>query len=214
MKKIPIHVETTGSVKLEDAPELPSVPIAYLDEVDHLINVRFNGPGTLFEHLSSAYQFLDKVNREFVSSFVTCKKGCSHCCRMDVQITKFEAEYIHVATGIPHNPNATLTIGNKGACPFLSKNGECSIYVVRPLFCRTYHSLSDPHLCSIPGADIAQYGSMESNMGNILYRGIASWLHFQNLSIRGGIKDIRDFFPHSPVAIHQHLNTSPPKHPA
>lgn len=113
MKKIPIQLLPPDFSKAQSAPELPPVPIALLDEVDHLINVRFNGPGTLIENLRAAYNFLDKVSRDFVSTFVTCKKGCSHCCRMDVQITTFEAEYIYVATGIPHVPDAKLTTGNK-----------------------------------------------------------------------------------------------------
>lgn len=211
MKKFPIHQLSPGYPKAESAPELPPVPRALLDEVDNLINVRFNGPGTLIEHLRVAYSFLEKVSREHVSTFVTCKKGCSHCCRMDVQITTFEAEYIVMATGIPHIPNAKLTTGNKGACPFLSNAGECSIYAFRPLLCRTYHSLSDPKLCADPSAYIDQYGSMESDMGNILYRGIATWIHYQNMHVNGDVKDIRDFFPHKPADIHRHLATNAPK---
>lgn len=214
MKKIPIQPLLPSSPKAQRATELPPVPRALLDEADLLLNVRLNGPGTLLEHLTLAYAFLDKVSREFVSTFATCSKGCPHCCRMDVQITTFEAEYIVMATGIPHVPNARFTTGHKGACPFLSNAGECSIYAFRPLFCRTYHALSDPKLCGTPGADIAQYGSMESNMGNILYRGVATWVHFQNQHVTGGIKDIRDFFPHDPAAIHHHLAANPPKLPA
>lgn len=205
MKKIPIQPLLPGSPKAQPAPALPPVPRALLDEADHLINVRLNGPGTLFEHLTLAYAFLDKVSRELVSTFTTCSKGCSHCCRMDVQITTFEAEYIVMASGIPHAPEARFTQGHKGACPFLSSSGECSIYHIRPLLCRTYHVFSDPKLCGIPGAAVAQYGSMESNMGNILYRGIASWVHFQNQHMTNDVKDIRDFFPHDPAAMRRHL---------
>nr|WP_248167249.1 hypothetical protein [Ralstonia pseudosolanacearum] len=106
-KRIPIQPLLPKSPKARPAPELPPVPRALLDEADRLFNVRLNGPGTLLEHLALAYAFLDKVNREFVSSFTTCSKGCSHCCRMDVQITTFEAEYIVMATGIPHAPAAS-----------------------------------------------------------------------------------------------------------
>ncbi|MDA0559683.1 YkgJ family cysteine cluster protein [Burkholderia pseudomallei] len=212
-KRIPIQPLLPKSPRAQPAPQLPAVPRALLDEADHLFNVRLNGPGSLLEHLALAYAFLDKVNRELVSSFTTCSQGCSHCCRMDVQITTFEAEYIVMATGIPHAPTAKLTKGHKGPCPFLSNAGECSIYAYRPLFCRTYHSLSDPKLCGIPGAAVAQYGSMESNMGNILYRGAASWVHFQNQHVTGGVKDIRDFFPHAPSTIHRHLAAHPPRLP-
>lgn len=214
MKKIPIQPLLPGSPKAQPAPELPPVPRALLEEADHLLNVRLNGSGTLLEHLRLAYAFLDKVNREFVYAFATCSKGCSHCCRMDVQITTFEAEYIVMATDIPHVSDGRLTTGHKGACPFLSSAGDCSIYDFRPLFCRTYHALSDPKLCGIPGAVIAQYGSMESNMGNILYHGVATWVHFQNQHVCGDIKDIRDFFPHDPATMHRHMAANPPRLPA
>lgn len=204
-KKIPIQPLLPGSPKALPAHNLPPVPRSLLDEADHLLNVRLNGPGTLLEHISVAYRFLDKVSRDFVSTFTTCGKGCSHCCRMDVQITTFEAEYIAMSTGIPHAPSTALTRGHDRECPFLSSSGECAIYDFRPLFCRTYHSLSTPALCGIPGAAVAQYGSMGSNMGNDLYRGVASWVHFQNRHLSGAIKDIRDFFPHPPVAILHHL---------
>jgi Fe-S-cluster containining protein len=196
MKKSPIQPLLQTSVKVQSAHDLPKVPRVLLDEANHLLNIRLNGPGTLLEHLARAYAFLDKVNQEFVSTFAKCSKGCSHCCQMDVQITTFEAEYIVMATGIRHVPGAKFTTGHKGPCPFLSSAGNCSIYAYRPLLCRTYHALSAPELCGVPGVEIVQYGSMESNMGNILYRNVATWVYFQNQHMTGSIKDIRDFFPH------------------
>ncbi len=214
MKKIPIQSMLPGSPMAQPATQLPPVPRELLAEADNLINVRFNSPGTLMEHLTLAYRFLDKVSRQHVSKFATCSKGCSHCCRMDVQLTTFEAEYIVVATGIPHAPATPLSTGHRDACPFLSNAGTCSIYAVRPLFCRTYHVLSEPDLCGVPGADVTMYGSQQSNMGNILYRGFATWVHFQNQHATGGVKDIRDFFPHDPAQIQQHLAARPPSVPA
>lgn len=201
MKTIPI--QPLSSYKIER--ELPPLPRAFLDEVNHLINVTFNGSGTLLENINLAYDLIDKVNREFVSTFTSCSKGCSHCCRMDVQLTTFEAEYIYMSTGISHIPKPELTIKNKGACPFLSSAGECSIYAYRPLFCRTYHVVSDPKLCGILDASIAQYGSMEGNMGNALYWGVASWIHFHNQNFKGSIGDIRNFFPHPPQEMQKHI---------
>lgn len=205
MKNIPIYPMLPESQKAQRIDSLPPVPESLLNEADQLINVQFNGSGMLLDHLRAAYGFLDKVNREFVATFTSCSKGCSHCCRMDVQITSGEAEYIALTTGIPHDPTAQLTKGNKTPCPFLSGIGDCTIYSQRPLFCRTYHALSAPKLCGTEGASIAQYGSMESNMGNILYRAFATWLHFQNQHVGGTIKDIRDFFPHDPNAMQHHI---------
>lgn len=195
------------------AHELPPVPEHLLDEAAQLINVRFNGSGTLLQHLKLAYDFLDKVSAEFVSRFASCSKGCSHCCNMDVQITAFEAEYIAMATTIPHLHNPALTFGHKSRCPFLSSAGVCTIYTVRPLFCRTYHSLSDPELCGTPGAEFKQYGTLAGNMGNLVYKGVMEWVHFQSMKAMGSknIKDIRDFFPHTPANMHQYLRHNPPQ---
>jgi hypothetical protein len=189
------------------APDLPPVPEHLVDEADQLINVRLNGPGNLIEKLQLVYEFLGRVGQQHVARFATCTKGCSHCCHMDVQLTAFEAEYICIATGIPHSHDAPLTMQHGTACPFLSKEGTCSIYEYRPLFCRTYHSLSEPRLCGVPGADVLQYGSVESGMGNVIYRGVQQWIYFQNQQAAGGmLKDIRDFFPHDPRDMQAHLS--------
>jgi hypothetical protein len=214
MKTFSIHPVLPAAGTAIPAPNLPPVPNRFLDEANHLLNVRLNGPETLMELLTFAYDFLDKFNREFVSTFTSCSKGCSHCCRMDVQVTSLEAEYIVVGTGIHHSPSARFTRGHKTACPFLSDGGECSIYAVRPLFCRTYHALSAPALCGEPGAVIYQYGTMAANMGNRIYEGITSWVHFQNQHATAGFKDIRDFFPHNPAAMHQHLLRYSPRRPS
>lgn len=204
MIKIPI---------VQIAHELPPVPDHLLDEADHLINVRFNRSGTLLQNLKLVYDFLDKVSTEFVSGFASCSKGCSHCCNMDVQITAFEAEYIATTTMIPHRHDAALTFGHKDRCPFLSSGGVCTIYTVRPLFCRTYHSLSAPELCGTPGAEFKQYGTLTGNMGNLIYKGVMEWVHFQSMRAMGGIniKDIRDYFPHKPADMHGYLRHAPPQ---
>jgi Fe-S-cluster containining protein len=44
----------------------------------------------------------------------------------------------------------------KKGCPFLGKSGDCRIYSVRPIACRTYYVVSDPENCSPdrPGAEV------------------------------------------------------------
>ncbi|MDD2799820.1 MAG: YkgJ family cysteine cluster protein [Methylococcales bacterium] len=193
--------------RVEEATDIQPVPIELFDELNHLINVQLNKPGTLIDHLKQTYDFLDKVNRTYVSTFTTCSKGCSHCCYMDVQLSAFEAEYICVATGIPHQPFNKLTTDHKTPCPFLSEQNACAIYEHRPLFCRTYHSLSAPELCGIKNAVFAHYGTAESDMGNIIYRSVYLWIHHHNMHQTGGnIKDIRDYFPHDPMAMRRHLS--------
>lgn len=87
----------------------------------------------------------------------SCKRGCSSCCHLNVDITDCEAQVIKK---FPHNKK-NLKLHSKlgqatrhklsreeSACPFL-KDNECSIYEDRPLACRAYHVVSDPKLCDI-----------------------------------------------------------------
>ena len=205
MEKIPAVI--TQNLADEISSRLP-FPDEYLAEAARLVNVEFNRPGMLLEKLASAYAFIDKVNSEHISKFTSCNKGCSHCCRIDVQLTNFEAEYIAVMTGVPHVIDSELSKGHRGSpCPFLKNNGECSIYLYRPLFCRTYHVMTEPALCAKVDADVLAYGTMGGKMGNLAYLGLTQWIHYQDLCMVGRIvlKDIRDFFPHGRDRILRHL---------
>lgn len=190
MKVIPIH-------------PLPSVvPHDLIEEAGNLFKVRLNDVSSVFDGLELIYAFIDKLNSRFVSTFVTCSKGCSHCCNMDVQMTTLEAEYIVRATGIAHNIDTPLTTGHKTPCPFLSKMRVCTIYTYRPLVCRTYHVVSDPNLCSTSGVEVLQYGGTHGHMGNPAYRAAMEWVHFQNQhgDVHSTVKDIRNFFPYRPLS--------------
>lgn len=66
---------------------------------------------TIMQKLESLYSLLDKLNKVLSKHFI-CKKGCSHCCKMDVIITPFEAEYISIKTGIKLS-NSSFTQKNK-----------------------------------------------------------------------------------------------------
>lgn len=196
--------------------KLKPVPDKYIEDMKLLmmkINLQQGGSSPQLG-MKQVYAFLTRFNKNFVSTFTTCIKGCSACCNMDVQLTEFEAEYIVAASKIPHQSSA-LTINNHSPCPFLSIKGTCSIYNYRPLFCRTYHSLSSPELCNDKSNLIVQYGTLKANMGNIIYKTAAQWIYFQNKMIFGSlnIKDIRDFFPYKRNDIQAFLNANPPKSP-
>jgi Fe-S-cluster containining protein len=58
-------------------------------------------------------------------------------------------------------------MAQKKGCPFLDKKaGECRIYNVRPLACRTYYVVSDPANCSPdkPGAGVHVIDPIEATM--------------------------------------------------
>lgn len=100
---------------------------------------------------------LDRFN---VDAGTSCKKGCSHCCYIDVEITKDEAELLaKVCDDNDFTPDMDMLRAlSKGkanvpyedrACIFLDKEkGECKVYGNRPLACRKYFVVNDPDRCN------------------------------------------------------------------
>ena len=114
--------------------------------------------GTPVEFVLAFYEVFDAALAE-VKQGVSCKRGCYFCCRQNVNIYEDEAatiaayceehgivipkEYLEQQLKYEWREIAKMEIG---WCTFL-KNGECSIYPVRPLACRNYHVASAPELC-------------------------------------------------------------------
>ncbi len=92
----------------------------------------------LVEVLNTADKIFD-----YAGKFAACARGCGHCCHVSVPITEFEAHYMGDKLGIKplevtqsKRPDLK-NFGSSTPCPFL-KEGECSIYEVRPLTCRMH----------------------------------------------------------------------------
>jgi len=108
------------------------------------------------------YETIDEFIKENTDmSGISCKKGCAHCCYLCVYITPDEA-----ITILDYCDKNNIEVDWKQAgkqmdftsdnwteqrvyasrCMFL-KDGECSIYPVRPMACRKYFVATDPSLC-------------------------------------------------------------------
>lgn len=173
--------------------ELPNIPNKLVQEIQLYLN-EINMQKNIFDALKITYNSIEKVN-EFLKPYFPCKKGCSDCCRYDVLITTFEAEYIMINTGKQINRSENYTRNNTSTCPFLDNNNACSIYNYRPMICRMYHSLETPEKCKKEnGGFIKMYGVKESGYGNIIFKSIANWIHSTNNNSKGQYKDIRNFF--------------------
>jgi Fe-S-cluster containining protein len=129
--------------------------------------IRAAPPGP--ERARSLHRRLDTVIQEFfaqrpdLATAVRCGKGCSHCCRVFVGITRDEAQLLArwVQSGrivldaqrleiqrrwtsprdFAENPREAAT------CVFLQPDGACGVYEDRPLACRALLVASDPELC-------------------------------------------------------------------
>ncbi len=100
-----------------------------------------------------------------IAKVSACRRGCAHCCYIPVVITSAEARLLSSHTGRPLRQvdgvrvnTLTTTEGEARAnmmaegaefvgkpCPFL-RGGECSVYDIRPLACRTHFNLDDDAL--------------------------------------------------------------------
>lgn len=92
--------------------------------------------------------------------YVSCKKGCSFCCHINVDIYDDEAEVIlnyckknNIAIDVDYLKKQaefkdlrSHARNELSACVFL-KNGLCSIYPVRPIACRKFAVISPPAKC-------------------------------------------------------------------
>ena len=110
------------------------------------------------------YQAMDEIHEQsknVMKKNISCKKGCSFCCHINVNITSDEAKVITTCckdAGITidyaylqeqaKDPPMQQALGKHSACVFL-KNGECTIYPFRPMNCRKYFVCSPPLQCDV-----------------------------------------------------------------
>jgi Fe-S-cluster containining protein len=113
--------------------------------------------------IAAVKELYQKIDTEYVrvmeDAKISCKKGCSFCCHLNVDLTKLEAELIEAHCEERNleidrekfRRQLKLTVSNRhlskdSACTFL-KDNECSIYEARPIACRTYYVLNDANRC-------------------------------------------------------------------
>jgi hypothetical protein len=131
--------------------------------------------------------------------YVACKRGCNHCCHIQVAITRIEAQLLGNRIGVNPAPMPTPQLrpqdsyNYKTPCTFL-ENGECSIYEDRPYVCRAHASLEaneDPcRLTDEQGHD------RNGKISRPNFPGVAEALNVVlKLAGKTDYADIRDYFP-------------------
>ncbi|WP_160316738.1 YkgJ family cysteine cluster protein [Trabulsiella odontotermitis] len=87
------------------------------------------------------------VKQDGVKAYAVCQHGCAHCCKIHVSVTALEAYLIGQEIG--KNPVQRKVQSKNDYCQFLDKNNaSCTIYKVRPLHCRSFHSLDHYEYCT------------------------------------------------------------------
>lgn len=154
------------------------------------------------KRMRKLYEFADKQMHDAFGDVLVCKRGCSHCCKVNVHVTTYEAEYIAVNAGLDapdYSPDKkgdyTLT-----PCPFL-KDNECSIYEFRPMACRAFGTLDSADYC----ADDSFPNHMVTELRPPGGGGVdaVNWAYhiIMQINDRHPAKDIREFFGTAPVEV-------------
>jgi Fe-S-cluster containining protein len=116
----------------------------------------------LHRRLDAAIQtFL--AQRPDLAGAIRCGRGCSHCCRVFVGITRDEAQLLAEAVRIggvsfaaarmesqrhwTSNQDFATHSREEAACVFLREDGCCGVYADRPAACRALLVASDPEFC-------------------------------------------------------------------
>jgi Fe-S-cluster containining protein len=136
-------------------------------------------------YLKAIYELSDKALEPFLRNS-SCEKGCNACCYLIVESAAIEAEMVsrYMEEHFDREKKLDVLAKIKEAkryypdpvgideeypesvfekhfalhvpCPFLSSEGSCMIYEVRPINCRKHTVFSDPRQCEIM-ADTASY---------------------------------------------------------
>lgn len=121
---------------------------------------------------------------------ITCKKGCSFCCNIQVMVSEDEGALLYgeakklgvidverlteqAAWGVSDYPKNYSS--GKSRCVFLGEDGACRIYEDRPLACRSYMVVSPAENCNpatpitvsvLASLDVAVFESAALNLSD------------------------------------------------
>jgi len=162
-------------------------------------------------NMMKLFKFIKKINTIF-KPFSPCKKNCSKCCNIDVAVSGMELDLIEKYLATKKNKTIVRKTENvvnifikevgeerfgkmcKGEkCPFLKKD-KCSIYKVRPYFCREYMVFEkDNRKCGYNDEWVNQLGPLMKN--GFYYRKILQNTYKINeIFLNQALYEIRDCF--------------------
>lgn len=161
------HTKLTRSLKKfirdYEGELAPETFAAFLEQLDSelknasaLLNETPAGP----ERARLLHSFVETEIESGSNIEVSCKKGCSACCHMEVEVTTYEAEILKqvVRDGYAIDRSRLQAQSQRqlqdpawregmrnaqNPCVFLDGEGSCGIYEHRPVMCRR-HSVTSP----------------------------------------------------------------------
>jgi Fe-S-cluster containining protein len=93
---------------------------------------------------------------------ISCRKGCGHCCNINVDVNEVESDLIIdwlEREGRTVNVDQLMLRKDlvnddyyttpHNACVFLDENNSCTVYEVRPAACRKHAAISPAELCNM-----------------------------------------------------------------
>ena len=150
--------------------------------------------------LPKLYTLMEEVG-DLRAPHVSCKAGCSACCRtIPVEISDLEAKHLAAATG---RKMASLPPGRHKVqghvqthCPFLIDN-RCSVYQHRPYNCRSVAAVDpDALACSDENTALTRANDPRALQVTMTKMRAFDPLYLEVVERKGTVwADIRQFFP-------------------
>ncbi len=102
--------------------------------------------------MNRIYNDLDYFMEKEIYPHSVCMKGCAHCCKVPVQVSLLEADYIsqRAKIKIQHVEKNRYEMDQDvtGYCPLLDQaTGTCSVYEFRPMACRIFATFDSWEMC-------------------------------------------------------------------
>lgn len=177
------HPDVVAS-KLNRAKAIEIIPIKLKIQEEKLFDKVRKSKINVTKKLVNLYEFMEEIASSF-SHLIPCKKGCSYCCEIRVDVSKVELSLIKSKARKAYN-NATKDLVIGEPCPFL-KDNSCSIYDVRPFLCRRHQVFTPTNELCVNNDELGQELLSFSEVER-------SYIHILSESDSEKPKDIREYF--------------------
>ena len=142
-----------------------------------------------------------KVDEQFNQIFgkhrtqMNCAEGCHQCCAPDLSVSQIEAETIQAYLKarpdlVEQLKQLSNTDPHQGSrCALLNELGQCSIYEVRPLICRSHGA---PILVQIDAKREGLDACPKNFTSGMSMLEVGDWIHLETLNTLLALVDWRN----------------------